>query len=88
MILNNYDNIRYSIEVNKAAFVKKFQQFVKLKESYQPLLCTYVEKKITSDTGIMYFPRSPVQGSIVCHLGEAHLGKNAQGAIIKKLNYI
>ena len=34
---------------------------------------------------VLYSPRNDIGGSVVCHIGEAHLGKNAKGNIIDLL---
>ena len=54
---------------------------------YQPNLCTYVTCKIKSldSRAILYHPRSNLQGSVVCHLGEIHLGCNATGNILNSI---
>ena len=34
---------------------------------------------------VLYSPRNDIGGSVVCHIGEAHLGKNAKGNILDLL---
>jgi 2-aminoethylphosphonate-pyruvate transaminase len=50
-------------------------------------LCTHVRCKITSNNKnvILYKPRNNIGGSVVCHLGEVHLGKLAKGKILENL---
>mgnify|MGYP000853316353 CR=1 FL=1 len=40
----------------------------------QPLLCTYIEGKVTSldNNIVLYSPRSELSGSVICHFGEIH----------------
>ena len=57
--------------------MKKFGHLSPYKTENQPLLCTHISKKITTSNKkvILYKPRSNLNGSIVCHLGEVHLRK-------------
>ena len=50
-------------------------------------MCTYVECKIkgTSNKVILYKPRVKLSGSVICHLGEAHLAGKAKGKILDYL---
>ena len=86
-VLKKHGDIREAVLVNKSIFTKNMQQYVLHQKDYQPLLCTYVQCKIyTNDKhSVLYEPRSNFGGSVVCHLGEVHLGKSAKGDIISKL---
>lgn len=87
MILQNYEAIRYSVSTNKSVFLSRFGQYSPVPPSMQPLLCTYVSKRLVAEGGaLMYQPRTAVSGTIVCHLGEAHLGGEAQGSIVQLLS--
>ena len=46
----------------------------------QPLLCTYIKKKLTSKDKkiIFYKTRANLPGSVVCHLGEVHLKRKSK----------
>ena len=61
--------------------------FLTVTEVNQPLLCTHVSCSITASDprAILYAPRSNQGGSVVCHLGEAHLGRDARGDILDAL---
>lgn len=87
LILDNYVFFKKAVINNKKVFVEKFKDFLTYPIEFQPLLCTYVNCKIkTSDKrAILYNPRSELGGSVVCHLGEIHLGGYAQGNIINSL---
>ena len=54
---------------------------------YQPNLCTHVNKDIKAKNNkvILYEPRNDIGGSVVCHIGEVHLGRKAKGKIIENL---
>ena len=82
--LKFHDDIKFSVKVNKHRFMEKFDKFINIAKENQPLLCTYTTCKITarSNKVILYEPRDLKNGSIVCHLGEAHLKKNARGKIL------
>ena len=86
-VLKNYNNLKKSVIINKRITEKKYKKFLIYKKKNQPLLCTYLNKKIKKNNSkiILYKPRIKINGSIISHLGEVHLGKNAKGEI---LNYI
>lgn len=85
-VLANYSDFLYAVSENKRYFSKKFQQHISLPAELQPLLCTYVPVKIScSVPSLMYSPRESISGSIVCHLGEVHLGRAAEGSLIDNL---
>jgi len=86
-ILDKHSEIKHSVIVNKQRFMRKMQKFLTLPREFQPNLCTHVNKIIKSKNKkvILYSPRNNIGGSVVCHLGEAHLGKNAKGNILDLL---
>ena len=63
------------------------QEELTLPKKFQPNLCTHVKLKIKkkSKNVILYKPRNNIGGSVVCHIGEAHLKREAKGKI---LNYL
>jgi len=87
LILENYNYFQKSVLNNKKKFIEKFREFLVYPDDYQPNLCTYVSCKIKAndDRAILYHPRSNFGGSVVCHLGEIHLGTSAKGNIIDAL---
>ena len=87
IIVNNYKSFKKSVVANKKLTLKKFKDFILLPKKNQPLLCTYLNCKVrgTSSKVVLYQPRVKLPGSVICHLGEAHLGKKAKGKI---LNYL
>lgn len=87
MILKNYKYFKRSVEINKKLTLKKFKDYISLPKKNQPLLCTYLNCKVkgTNNKVVLYKPRVKLPGSIICHLGEAHLGAKAKGKI---LNYL
>ena len=86
-VLPRYAFFRESVVINKRRFLREMEQWLTQPEEHQPLLCTHVNANITSsDTRtVLYTPRSDLGGSVVCHLGEAHLGASAQGEIQRAL---
>ena len=63
------------------------KNFLTVNKENQPNLCTHVNKiiKSRSKKTILYSPRNTIGGSVVCHIGEAHLGKDAKGKILDLL---
>lgn len=87
LILKKYKYFRKSVEINKKETLKRFKEYVLYPKKNQPLLCTYLKSKIKckSSKVVLYQPRVKLPGSVICHLGEAHLGAKAKGKI---LNYL
>ena len=81
--------IRESVVFNKASFLKKMDAFLTFETDRQPLLCTHVTCEVhTSDKSVVLFKaRNNLGGSIVCHIGEAHLGSSAKAEIQNTLSY-
>ena len=67
---------------------KKFKNFLVYEKKNQPLLCTYLSCKIKPKLSkvILYKPRINLSGSVICHLGEAHLEGKSKGKIIDYLD--
>jgi 2-aminoethylphosphonate-pyruvate transaminase len=86
-VLKNYNKIKKTVKVNKKLAVKKFKKYLIYSSKYQPLLCTYLKKNIINKNKniILYKPRISIDGTILSHLGEAHLGNSARGTILKIL---
>ncbi len=86
-VLNDYSKFKKSIVLNKKVFKKKFKKYLIYKNENQPLLCTFVSKKIKSRLKkvILYKSRSKISGSVVSHIGEVHLKNNSKGRIINYL---
>ncbi len=87
LIVNNYKFFKRSVEINKKKAIKKFKRYISLPNKNQPLLCTYLNCKVkgSSSKVILYQPRIKLSGSVICHLGEAHLGNKAKGKILENL---
>ena len=86
-ILEKHSDIKYSVTVNKKKFMNKMKNFLTMPNENQPNLCTHVSKIIKSKSKkvILYSPRNNIGGSVVCHIGEAHLGRSAKGNILDLL---
>ena len=87
LILKNFKSFRKSVVINKKKMLKKFKDHVLFPKKNQPLICTYLKCKIkgTSPKVVLYQPRVKLPGSVICHLGEAHLGAKARGKILDYL---
>ncbi len=86
-ILDNYQDFLYSVKINKKRFLDTMKNYLIYPNQNQPLLCTYVDKKVKkrNKNVILYETRAKISGSVVCHLGEVHLKRKAKGDI---QNYI
>ncbi len=86
-VLKKHSDFSESVKINKNIFLKKMHQYLTQPLLYQPNLCTHTTKKIkaTNKNVILYQPRNDIGGSVVCHIGEVHLGKNAKGKILNNL---
>jgi aspartate aminotransferase-like enzyme len=86
-VLPMHDDFRSAVVENKQLFSRRMKNYLTAPGSHQPLLCTHVNCEIKSrdSRAILYKPRGNGGGSVVCHLGEAHLGRNAHAAILDSL---
>lgn len=93
-VLKRHDDFKASVFENKRIFSEKFLKNTDIKtlipSSHQPALCTWVSGEITSSDprAVLYKPRGNQGGSVVCHLGEAHLDRQAQGQILDVLELV
>ena len=87
VVLKNYNKLRKSVVVNKVSFLKKYRKYLNYSDEFQPLICTYINKKIKSKNKktVIYKSRLKIKGSVVNHLGEIHLGSKAKGEILNNL---
>ena len=85
LVLKNYTFYKQAVLNTKRSFMERFSEFAIYPLENQPFLCTYVSKKITSkkENVVLYSSRANTSGSIICHLGEVHLGNLANGKINK-----
>ncbi len=83
-IIKDHHNFKYAVEACKKHFTSKFGKYLFFPIEKQPLLCTRVRGTIAASDpkAILYSPRTLAPNeSVVCHLGEIHLGPNAKGLI-------
>lgn len=86
-VLPKHDDFRASVLKNKQRFLEKMSARLTVPIANQPALCTQVSGEIfsTDPRAVLYKPRGTSSGSIVCHLGEVHLERLAQGEILDAL---
>ena len=86
-VLKNHSKYKSSVQINKKLFLKKMKNQLTVPNKFQPLLCTHVKcvVKTKNKKVILYEPRNNIGGSVVCHIGEVHLGKKAKGKILDNL---
>jgi len=72
-----------AVKLNKEVFLRKFSKFVIYKPENQPVIATIVDCKIisTNKNAIIYAPRQEIAGTIISHLGESYLKREAKGEI-------
>lgn len=90
-VLPIHDDFRSAIVENKSRFLMQFRTEVYFDDlSLQPLLCTRTRSPVhaVDPRAVTYVPRSPISGSVVCHLGEVHLKQRAEGRIIDMLEVV
>jgi cytidyltransferase-like protein len=86
--LARHEELRESVRIGKDIFCRRYSDRLVRPLSEQPLLCTLVRGvvKANDDNVILYQPRAAPPGtSVVCHLGEGHLGKSARGDIYSRI---
>jgi len=86
-VLKKHSDFKTSVKINKRLFLKKMENQLTIPNKFQPLLCTHVKCVIKTKNKkvILYKPRNDIGGSVVCHIGEVHLGKKAKGKILDYL---
>lgn len=87
-VLPIHDEFRSAVIENKNRFLMEFRRELYFDDmSLQPLLCTRTRSPVHSidPRAVTYIPRSPILGSIICHLGEVHLKHRAEGRIVEML---
>ncbi|MEO0318049.1 MAG: hypothetical protein RL404_1726 [Pseudomonadota bacterium] len=88
-VLPRHADFREAVVINKQVFTERMRAWLPVPDRHQPLLCTQVRRRVSSanPAAVLYSSRYPIEGSIVCHLGEAHLGRNARGQILDALEF-
>lgn len=88
-VLPRHADFREAVVINKQLFTDRMRPWIPVPDEHQPLLCTRVTRKVTSTNpdAVLYSSRYPIDGSIVCHLGEVHLGRDARGQILDALEF-
>ena len=88
-VLPKHEEFKYAVKINKERFLHDHAKYISQKNDLQPLLCTHTKLELINDDPniILYRPRLTQSGSVICHLGEIHLGENAKGDIIKLLKF-
>jgi glycerol-3-phosphate cytidylyltransferase-like family protein len=87
-VLPRHDDIRASAQIGKRIFCTRYAERLVRPASEQPVLCTLVRGAVVplDDDVVTYSPRDSSPGtSVICHLGEAHLGSAANGAIYNRI---
>tara|TARA_B100000963_G_scaffold343572_1_gene345552 strand:+ start:1525 stop:2535 length:1011 start_codon:yes stop_codon:yes gene_type:complete len=86
-VLKDHENFKQAVIENKEKFLNIASDWLVQPKKFQPILCTYTSANVRAmnSNTILYYPRSIESGSVVCHLGEVHLGKNAKGEIYKNI---
>lgn len=86
-VLKDHENFKEAVIENKKRFLHLASDWLVHPKEYQPNLCTYTSANVNALNlnTILYYPRSIESGSVVCHLGEVHLGKDAKGEIYKNI---
>ena len=71
-VIKKHNIFKQRVVNSKNTILEKYQDIVR--ESNQPLLCTYLEGEVApnDDSIVLYSPRSELSGSVICHFGEIH----------------
>lgn len=86
-VLKKHNDFKYSVKINKKKFLKKYSDFLINNEEYEPIICTYINKKLKKKNKniILYESRGNISGSVVSHLGEVHLKRNSKADILNNI---
>jgi cytidyltransferase-like protein len=71
-VIPSHHSLRQRVIKSKNHILNHFDSIVR--DSNQPLLCTYLEGKVIANDNniVLYSPRSELSGSVICHFGEIH----------------
>lgn len=88
-VLPQHASFREAVVINKQVFTDRMRPWIMVPHSNQPLLCTRVALRVgtANPAAVLYSSRYPIDGSIICHLGEVHLGRKARGQILDSLEF-
>jgi cytidyltransferase-like protein len=89
--LARHEGLRASVRIGKDIFCRRYADRLVRPPKEQPLLCTLVRGvvKANDDDVVLYQPRAAPSGtSVVCHLGEGHLGELARGDIYSRIEIV
>ncbi len=72
-VMDLHFELQKRVVASKRAVMEGFRNFIPSSKN-QPLLCTYVDGTVKQKDAnvILYTPRSKLNGSVICHLGEVH----------------
>src|SRR5262249_14827964 len=90
-VLSRHSDLRESVRIGKDVFCRRFAGRLVRPADKQPLLCTLLHGtlKPLADNPLLYDPRSIEPGtSVVCHIGEGHLGRKARGDIYTRIEVV
>ena len=71
-VIKEHELFKRRVISSKNFILNKYSNLVR--DSHQPLLCTYLEGRVLpcDDNVILYNPRSQLSGAVICHFGEIH----------------
>jgi len=89
-VMGVHADIVRRVKRSKQYVLNKWPNLLGVSDEEQPLLCTYIEAKVTTEDPnvVLYTPRSDLKGSVICHFGEAHWERVTLGEriIVKELD--
>ncbi len=89
LVAHHHEKLRRSVFINKERMLEEHESILVHAIENQPQLCTGVKLKVRSNNPkvTLYESRLPNAPSIICHLGEVHLGERARGNILSQLEF-
>ena len=89
LMVKNHEKLRKSVFLNKEKMIETYPLLLVHPLENQPKLCTAVNSKVRSKNPAvtLYESRIPDSHTIICHLGEVHLGEKAKGKILDYLEF-
>ncbi len=89
LVAHHHEKLRRSVFINKERMLEECESILVHAIENQPQLCTAVKLKVRSKNSnvTLYESRLPDAPSVICHLGEVHLGERARGKILSQLEF-
>ena len=88
-VVERHHEMVHSVLVNKKAYLEYAKPWLVYGDTNEPKICTRTSVKVfTNDArAVLYKSRAAIEGSVLCHLGEIHLGLESHAEILSVIKF-